>query len=103
MSGKGAGNASARDGTGLEEMKREIYRLLDIMRIYTKAPGMKADLDEPVILKKGSTVEEAAEAVHKDFRRNLKYAQVWGSGKFDGQRVSREHVLAEGDVVEFHV
>ncbi len=94
---------SARDGTGLEEMKREIYRLLDIMRIYTKAPGMKADLDEPVILKKGSTVEEAAEAVHKDFRRNLKYAQVWGSGKFDGQRVSREHVLAEGDVVEFHV
>lgn len=95
--------ASARDGAGLEEMKREIYKLLDIMRVYTKAPGMKADLNEPVILRKGSTVEEAAEAVHKDFRRNLKYAQVWGSGKFDGQRVSRGHVLAEGDVVEFHV
>jgi ribosome-interacting GTPase 1 len=94
---------SAKNGAGFEEMKREIYKLLDIIRIYTKAPGMKADLDEPVILKKGSTVEEAAEAVHKDFRRNLRYAQVWGSGKFDGQRVSRDHVLAEGDVVEFHV
>jgi ribosome-interacting GTPase 1 len=94
---------SAKEGTGLEDMKQTIYSLLDIIRVYTKAPGMKADLNEPVILKKGSTVEEAAEAIHKDFRRNLKFAQVWGSGKFDGQRVSRGHVLEDGDIVEFHV
>jgi hypothetical protein len=71
----------------LEEMKRIIYEMLDIIRVYTKSPGSKADLNEPVILKKGSTVEEAAGSVHKDFLKNLKYAQVWGSGKFDGQRV----------------
>jgi ribosome-interacting GTPase 1 len=94
---------SAKEDIGLDDMKRAIYSLLDIIRVYTKAPGMKADLNEPVILKKGSTVDEAAEAIHKDFRRNLKYAQVWGSGKFDGQRVSRGHVLADGDIVEFHV
>lgn len=94
---------SAQKGIGLEEMKRVIYNMLDIIRVYTKAPGAKADLDEPVILKKGSTVEDAAGSVHKDFLRNLKYAQVWGSGKFDGQRVSRSHVLEEGDIVEFHI
>jgi ribosome-interacting GTPase 1 len=84
---------SAQKGTGLEEMKRAIYNMLDIIRVYTKSPGAKADLNEPVILKTGSTVEEAAASVHKDFLRNLKYAQVWGSGKFDGQRVSRGYVL----------
>jgi ribosome-interacting GTPase 1 len=94
---------SAQEGKGLEEIKRVIYNMLDIIRVYTKAPGAKADLNEPVILKKGSTVEDAAGSVHKDFLRNLKYAQVWGSGKFDGQRVSRGHVLEEGDVVEFHI
>jgi ribosome-interacting GTPase 1 len=94
---------SAQKGTGLEEMKRIIYEMLDIIRVYTKSPGAKADLNEPVILKKGSTVEEAAGSVHKDFLRNLKYAQVWGSGKFDGQKVSRGHVLEEGDIVEFHI
>jgi len=94
---------SAQKGGGLEEMIRTIYNMLDIIRVYTKSPGARADLNEPVILKKGSTVEEAAGSIHKDFRRNLKYAQVWGSGKFDGQRVSRERVLEDGDVVEFHI
>ena len=94
---------SAQKGNGLEEMKRAIYNLLDIIRVYTKSPGAKADLDEPVVLKTGSTVEEAAASIHKDFLRNLKYAQVWGSGKFDGQKVSRGHVLEDGDVIEFHI
>ena len=94
---------SARKGIGLEEMKRAIYNLLDIIRVYTKSPGAKADLDEPVVLKTGSTVEEAAASVHKDFLRNLKYAQVWGSGKFDGQKISRGYVLEDGDVIEFHI
>jgi ribosome-interacting GTPase 1 len=94
---------AAQKGIGLEEMKRTIYNMLDIIRVYTKSPGTKADLNEPVILKTGSTVEDAAGSVHKDFLRNLKYAQVWGSGKFDGQKVSRGYVLEDGDVLEFHI
>ena len=94
---------SAKEGKGLEELKREIYRNLEIIRVYTKAPGKKADLEEPVILSKGSTVEDAAESIHKDFHAKLKYAQVWGSGKFDGQKVKREHILEDGDVIELHI
>jgi hypothetical protein len=60
-------------------------------------------LNEPVVVKKGSTVEEVAESIHKDFRSKLKYALVWGSGKFDGQQVKRHHVLQEGDIVELHI
>ncbi len=93
---------SVLDDSGLERLRRTIFERLDIMRVYTKTPGKKADMEDPVILKKGSTLEDAAESVHKDFRANLKYAQVWGSGKFDGQRVKRDYVLEDGDIVELH-
>ena len=93
---------SAKERTGLEELKEKIWDNLGLIRVYTKSPGKKPDFEDPIILKKGSTVEEAAEAIHKDFRSRLKYAQVWGSGKFNGQRVKREHVLNDGDIVELH-
>ena len=94
---------SAREGTGLEELKRGIYRVLDIIRVYTKTPGSKPDFTDPIIMEKGSTMEDAAAAVHKDFRARLKYARVWGSGKHDGVRVKRDHILQDGDVVELHM
>jgi len=94
---------SAKEGNGLEEFKRAVYQALNIIRVYTKTPGSKADLSDPMILEKGSTLEEAAESLHKDFRQNLKYAVVWGSGKYDGQRASKGHVLQDGDIVEFHI
>jgi len=94
---------SAREVHGLEEFRGTIYQALNIMRVYTKTPGSKADLTDPMVLEKGNTLEEAAEALHKDFCQNLKYAVVWGSGKYDGQRVSKGHVLQDGDIVEFHI
>jgi ribosome-interacting GTPase 1 len=94
---------SATGGRGLDEFKRAIYQALNIIRVYTKTPGSKADLTDPMVLEKGSTLEEAAEALHKDFYQNLKYAVVWGSGKYDGQRVAKRHVLQDGDIVEFHI
>ena len=94
---------SAKEKRGLEELREAVYEVLDIIRVYTKTPGSKAELTEPVILKKGSTTEDAAESIHKDFKSKLKYAVVWGSGKYDGQRVSREHILQDEDIVEFHI
>ncbi len=94
---------AAQNGAGLEEFKREVYKALDIIRVYTKTPGGKPDLTEPIVLKKDSVVEDAAEAIHKDFKAKLKYALVWGSGKFDGQRAKRDHILQDGDIIEFHI
>jgi len=93
---------SAKEGTGLEELKHEIYQVLDIIRVYTKAPSQKPDFSDPIILKKGSRLEDAAASVHKDFQAQLKYARLWGSGKHDGIMVKRDHILQDGDVVELH-
>ncbi len=94
---------SARCGEGLEQLREIIYKALDVIRVYTKPPGGKADLTEPSVVRGGSTVGDVAQTVHKDFARNLKYAQIWGSGKFDGQRVRRDYVLQDGDIIELHL
>lgn len=83
--------------------KKEIFNFFDLIRVYTKEPGEKPDKSNPLLLKKGSTVKEVGERIHKDFSQKLRYAKVWGSSKFPGQKVEKEHVLEDEDVVEFHV
>ncbi len=94
---------SAEKGTGLNELKSLIFRELEIIRVYTKEPGKPPDMKDPLILKKGSTVLDAARGIHKDFEKMLKYARLWGSAKFDGQRVERTYILQDKDIVEFHI
>jgi len=94
---------SAKEGIGLEELKRKIYEVLNIIRVYTKTPGQKPDLTDPIILERGSTLEDAAASVHKDFAARLKYARLWGSGKHDGLMAKRDHILQDGDIIELHM
>jgi ribosome-interacting GTPase 1 len=49
-------------------------------------------------------MEDFAGKVHKDFKDNLKSARIWGaSADFEGQMVSRDHVLEDEDVVELQI
>lgn len=91
---------SARTGRNLGTLKQAVFERLGVMRIYTKPPGRPADMSAPFVVKSGSTVEEFAARVHKDFLESLASARVWGSAEFDGQSVGRDYVLQDGDVVE---
>jgi ribosome-interacting GTPase 1 len=93
---------SARTGMGLESLKRRIFSMLGIIRVYSKPPGRKPDMSAPFVLSDDATVLDAAEVIHKDFATNLKFARKWGQG-LDGQMVSRDHRLSDGDVIEFRV
>jgi small GTP-binding protein len=90
-------------GDGLDKLRLKIFEILNIIRVYTKVPGGKPDMTDPIVLEKGSTLEAAAASVHKDFARKLKYARIWGSGKHDGVMAKRGHVLQDGDVIELHM
>ncbi len=95
---------SGQTGRNIDELKQAIFDTLKIIRVYSQAPGQKAKLDLPFVLPIGSTAEDFAAKVHQDFAENMKSARVWGaSAAFDGQTVSREHVLADGDVVEINM
>jgi ribosome-interacting GTPase 1 len=94
---------SAQTGFGFDGLKQAIFDRLDIIRVYSKAPGREADRKSPFVLAAGSTVEEFAAEVHQDFVAKLKSARLWGSSDFDGQMVSRDYVLKEGDIVELKI
>lgn len=93
---------SAATGIGSEGLGEKIFAALRKLRVYLKAPGITPDLSHPQVLDRASTVQDAADSLHKDWGRKLKYALLWGSGKFDGQRVGRDQVLADGDIIELH-
>jgi ribosome-interacting GTPase 1 len=94
---------SLLDDDSLADFRKAIFDNLHIMRVYTKPVGKEVDYSDPVILPIGGTVEDAAVTLHKDFAHKLKYAKIWGQGKFDGQRVQRDFQLSDGDILEFHI
>jgi len=94
---------SVATGQGLEALRRGVFGLLRVVRVYSKIPGKKAERDSPFTLKAGSTVMDMARAVHKDFADRLHYARVWNAAGLDGLRVNHDYVLSDEDVVELHI
>jgi uncharacterized protein len=95
---------SSEQGTGLPDLKEAIYRALDVVRVYTKHPNHKtADYDRPFTLRRGGTVQDVAELIHKDLAKNLKNARIWGHGVHDGTFVKGDHTVNDRDVVELHI
>ncbi|NPV80848.1 MAG: TGS domain-containing protein [Firmicutes bacterium] len=94
---------SCKTGFNIELLRTWIFRVLGIIRIYSKIPGKEPDMDAPFILKDGATVIDMAAAVHRDFPQRLKHARIWGSARFPGQSVPRDYVLKDKDIVELHL
>lgn len=93
---------SVKNRSNVETFKKVVFQGIRVIRVYTKIPGKKADIGNPYVLPAGCTVIEAARAIHKDMVDTMKFARIWGSEKYDGQRVERDHVMEDGDVIEIH-
>ena len=90
----------AEKGVGLGPLKDAIYDALRFIRIYMKPQGKEADMVEPLVIKDGSDIGMVCDAIHRDFRKNFRYAQIWGkSARFPGQIVGLEHKVRDQDVV----
>lgn len=94
---------STKTEDGLEILRTKIFSLLDVIRVYSKIPGKKTARTDPFTLKKGSTVMNLAKAVHKDFAQNLRFARIWSQNKYQGQKVNRDHILEDEDIIELHI
>jgi len=95
---------SAEKGSNLDELKDLMFERLELLRIYMKEKGGEADKEEPLILEKGSTVEDALEKLPGDMRDRFKKAKVTGpSSKFPNQKVGLEHELADEDILELNL
>ena len=83
-------------------LARRLWELLDVIRVYTKEPGRPPDMAQPYTLPTGTTLEDLAREIHREVAEKMRYARIWGDGRFDGQRAHRAEVLRDKDVVEIH-
>ncbi len=86
-----------------EIVKKMLFRMLDVVRVYSKTPGKPPDMEKPFTIKRGGTVLDFAHAVHRDFPERLKNALVWGSSRFEGQAVAKDYMLEDKDIVELQI
>lgn len=95
---------SAEQNIGIEELKKLIFKKLNLIRIYMKEPKKEADMKIPLIIKKDSTIRDVCNKIHRDFEKKFKFARIWGeSAKFPGQKVQLKHIVRDKDIVELHV
>ncbi len=95
---------SAHTGKNITKLQDLIFSSLKFIRIYMKEPRKEADMKEPLIIQKGSTIGGVCRKLHKDFVKKFKFARVWGkSAKFPGQRLMLRHKLKDGDILELHI
>ncbi len=95
---------SIKNKESLDHLKKLLFEFLEVIRIYTKPPGKKVDYTKPFVLPQGTSVIDIAKRIHSSFPEKLRYARVWGkSVDFDGQQVSKDHLLTDGDVIEMNV
>jgi small GTP-binding protein len=94
---------SCETGFGLENLGEILFKMLDIIRVYTKEPNEREPSKKPFILRKGATVYDLARSIHSDFEEKFSYARVWAKRLvFSPQKVGSTFVLEDGDVVEIH-
>ena len=86
----------------LEELKENIWNMLGLIRIYCKEPGKKPE-KKALVIREGSTVEDAAKRLHKDFVKYFRFARVFGSTKYPGEKIGLDYKLKDKDILQIHI
>ena len=94
----------AKAGLVIKELKKEIFDLLEIVRVYTKASNKSSpDFEHPFILKKNSRLIELASQIHRDFFFSFRYAKLFKKNSKKPQFVGKDYLLQDEDIIEIHI
>ncbi|NVM04993.1 MAG: GTP-binding protein [Candidatus Helarchaeota archaeon] len=104
---------SAETGMRLDLLREEIFHKLDLIRIYLKPKGEKADLIEPLVVPRDSKVGHVARKIHRDFVDRFRYAFVQHATKSDDDerpvlekrkwKVGLDYILQDYDVLQINL
>lgn len=85
-----------------DELLDVMWQKLHLVRIYTKPKGQLPDYEQPVVMtNEKATVEDFCNSIHKSIMDQFKCAYVWGASvKHNPQKVGKEHILMDEDVVQ---
>jgi uncharacterized protein len=88
---------------GLDELTEQVFRRLNVVRVYTKNPKAKEpDMSKPFIVKQGQTLIEVADQIHRDLATTLRSARVWKSAIHPCTTVKPDYQPQDKDIVELH-
>jgi len=95
---------SCKTQEGLSRLGEALFKLLNVIRVYTKELGRREFSKRPFVLEKGATVYDLARSIHSDFSEKFYFAKVWSKRLvFSPQKVGSTFVLEDGDAVELHM
>ncbi|KAJ2933621.1 hypothetical protein H1R20_g3479, partial [Candolleomyces eurysporus] len=61
----------------LDYLIERMWDELRLVKVYTKKRGAHPDLSDPICLRKGATIEDVCNGVHRSLAPNFRYALVW--------------------------
>ncbi|KAF7792484.1 hypothetical protein EIP86_003525 [Pleurotus ostreatoroseus] len=64
-------------GLNLDYLIERIWAELSLVKVYTKKRGVHPDIDDPVCLRKGATIEDVCNHIHRSLASNFRYGLVW--------------------------
>jgi len=98
---KGEILVSASKKRDLDKLKEAIWQNLELIRIFLKRQrNQEPDFNQPLILKKGATIRQAAEIISSDLLGQIKEAMIWGPGsKFPAQKVPLSFKLKDRTIL----
>jgi small GTP-binding protein len=96
---------SVKNQDNINALRHKIFEELNLIRVYLKPPRKEPDLDEPIILHRGDTIETLCRKIHKRFIKDYRYSLIWGkSAKHPGQKFNNlHHVIEDGDIISIYL
>ncbi|KAH8556588.1 P-loop containing nucleoside triphosphate hydrolase protein [Umbelopsis sp. PMI_123] len=92
---------SCEQDLNLDYLVEQLWKHLNLLRVYTKKRGELPDFEEGLIIRNGATVEHCCHSIHRSLAEDFKYALVWGSSaKHNPQRVGLHHIVNNEDVIQ---
>jgi len=86
----------------LNELKQEMFSLSNLIRVKVKPSKHSQEIVKT--LHKNAKLQDLAEMLGKVFVKNFKFARLFGPNtNFQGKRISLNHELLDGDIIEFHL
>jgi len=86
----------------MDYVVERIWEELALVKVYTKKRGAQPDLSDPICLRKGATIEDVCQGIHRSLAEKFRYGLVWGrSSRFSphAQKVGLSHQVQDDDVV----
>ena len=94
---------SAQENLKIEEFKQFVWEHLNFIYIFLKESKSPPNFREPLVVKKGDTIESVCLKIHKNILKTFKFAKIKGTSvKFDWQQVGLSHTVQHKDIIEIH-